>query len=141
LHAVRTPAWRSAYEGLSSEAIRDTLARERQEPHIERAAIRAFISDRLQVDALLRQVPRLASLLMSMHWTLVEFDEPLIAGCDQPVVCVPRLLTGQRLPITAMPREGPLRNRPTRGCSSQSCRRTLLRHAAHAPRASTAIRG
>jgi Protein of unknown function (DUF4238) len=106
LHTVRTPAWRSAYEAVSIEAICDTLGRERQEPDIERAAIRAILSDQLQVDALLKQIPRLASLLMSMHWTLLEFDEPLIASGDQPVVCVPRISSGKRLPITAMPRTG-----------------------------------
>jgi Protein of unknown function (DUF4238) len=106
LHTVRTPAWRSAYEAVSIEAICDTLGRERHDVDTERAAIRAFLSDQLQVDALLKQVPRLASLLMSMHWTLVKFDEPLIASGDQPVVCVPRIPSGQRLPITAMPRTG-----------------------------------
>jgi hypothetical protein len=78
LHTVRTPAWRSAYEAVSIEAICDTLGRERHDPDTEGAAIRAFLSDQLQVDALLKQVPRLASLLMSMQWTLLEFDEPLI---------------------------------------------------------------
>jgi hypothetical protein len=60
----------------------------------------------LQVETLLKQVPRVASMLMSMQWSLVEFGEPIIASCDQPMIFVPRLRAGERLPVAPMPRSG-----------------------------------
>lgn len=62
--------------------------------------------DKLRVQTLLKQVPRVASMLMSMHWSLVMFEEPIIASCDQPMIFVPRLPFWHRLPIQAMPRTG-----------------------------------
>jgi hypothetical protein len=53
----------------------------------------------------MKQIPRMASLFMSMHWSLVTFPDPLVASCDQPVVCVP-LPSGRRMPIKAMPQTG-----------------------------------
>ena len=49
-----------------------------------------FRGDRTHVNSLLRQIPRLASLLCSMRWSVVEFDEDWLVTCDQPLVLVPR---------------------------------------------------
>jgi hypothetical protein len=106
IHAVRTPAWRSEYDRISLEAIGEELRRRRRGPEVERQAVTEFIGHRLRVETLIKQIPRVASVFMSMHWSLVHFSEPLIASSDQPVVCVPRLEPWQRLPIEAMPRTG-----------------------------------
>lgn len=106
IHALRTPAWRDYYYGISGEAVREELQRRPWNPNVAKRAAVEFLSDRLRVETLLKQIPRMASLFMSMHWSLVSFDEPLIASCDQPVICVPRLEPWQRLPIQAMPQTG-----------------------------------
>ncbi len=106
VHTVRTSAWRAAYESVSLAAINDELARKRWQEDMEKAAVDAAVGDRVRVNTLMQQVPRLASLFMSMHWSLVTFNEPLIASGDQPVVCVPRLPAGREMPIRAMPSVG-----------------------------------
>lgn len=55
---------------------------------------------------MLKDVPRIASILMSMCWTLVQFDGPLIGSCDQPVVWYPLLQPRHHAPIRAIPRSG-----------------------------------
>jgi hypothetical protein len=106
VHTVRTSAWRAAYEAISLAAINDELAHKRWQADMEKAAVAAAVGDQVRVNTLMRQVPRLASLFMSMHWSLVVFDEPLIASGDQPVVSVPRLPAGPEMPIRAMPSVG-----------------------------------
>ncbi len=106
IHTVRTAAWRQEYNVISMEAIGEELRRRRWGDEVEKAAVREFMSDQMRVETLLKQVPRVASLFMSMHWSLVEFDDSLIASCDQPVIFVPRLPSWQRLPIEALPRTG-----------------------------------
>jgi hypothetical protein len=82
------------------------LARERWEPAIERGAIELLLGARMRVEALLKQIARMASLLACMHWSLIAFDEPLLASGDQPVVVVPFLGNRQYAPIEALPRAG-----------------------------------
>jgi hypothetical protein len=60
----------------------------------------------MRVEALLKQIPRMASLLACMHWSLIALDEPLLASSDQPVVVVPFLAHRQPAPIEALPRAG-----------------------------------
>ena len=106
IHTVRTPAWLETYNAISMEAISEELKRRRWGAEVENAAVREFMGDQLRVEILLKQVPRVASMLMSMQWSLVEFEKPIIASCDQPVIFVPRLPSWQKLPIQAMPRTG-----------------------------------
>lgn len=106
IHSVRGPAWRADYERVSMEAIADVLAQQRWGPELERRAVTEFLGDRMRVEALLKQIPRMASLLASMHWSLVVFEDDLIASCDQPVVVVPLLGDRQIGPIEAVPRAG-----------------------------------
>jgi hypothetical protein len=117
IHAVRTPAWRNAYDTVTTLAIHDELDRRRWDPEVEKQAVAELISDRMRVESLLKQIPRMASLFMSMHWSLVQFNDPLLASCDQPVVCVPILEPWQRRPIQAMPRLA-LWTRPRSGSRS-----------------------
>jgi hypothetical protein len=106
IHTVRGPAWREDFVRISMAAIRDELGRQRWEPELERDAVQEFMGDRMRVEALLKQIPRMASLFASMHWSLVVFDSEWIATCDQPVVCVPLLRAQQIGTIEAIPRAG-----------------------------------
>jgi hypothetical protein len=106
IHAVRTPAWLDQYRAVSMEAIDEELRRRRWEPHVAKAAVRRFVGDDLRVETMLKQIPRVASVLMSMHWTLVQFPEPILASCDQPMVFVPHLPQWRQQRITALPSTG-----------------------------------
>ena len=46
-------------------------------------------SDSFAADALMDEIPVLASMFGSMLWALVRFDEPCLFTSDQPVVAVP----------------------------------------------------
>ncbi len=63
-------------------------------------------SERYRVGYLLQTLPRVASMLLSMYWSLVEFDEPLLATSDQPVMVFPLLEVGHSVPIAPLPPSG-----------------------------------
>lgn len=48
-------------------------------------------SDEFRTNIMLGDLHKAASLLGSMHWTLIEFDECLLGTSDQPVTVVPLL--------------------------------------------------
>jgi hypothetical protein len=106
IHVVRGPAWRSAYDMASMNSMGQQLRRDHWGEHVERMAFAEFVGDPLRAAAMLKDVPRIASILMSMCWTLVQFDEPLIGSCDQPVVWYPLLRPQRQVPIRAIPRSG-----------------------------------
>lgn len=106
IHVVRGPAWRHAYEMASMNAIGEELRRKRYGGQVERMAVTEFFSDPLRAQAMLKDIPRIASILMSMCWAIVGFREPLLGGCDQPVVWYPLLAPQDGAPIAALPRSG-----------------------------------
>ena len=106
IHVVRGSAWRDAYEMASLNAMSEELKRQRFGDQVERMAFAEFVSDPLRTSAMLRDIPRVASILMSMCWSLVRFDEALLGCGDQPVVWYPLLPPRQRAAISAMPRRG-----------------------------------
>lgn len=106
IHVVRGPAWRDAYDMASMNAMSEELRRRRWGDRVERMAFAEFVGNPLRAAAMLKDVPRIASILMSMCWTLVHFDDPLIGSCDQPVVWYPLLRPRQHVPIQAIPRSG-----------------------------------
>jgi hypothetical protein len=59
-----------------------------------------------RANSLLSPLNKLATAVASMHWTLVQFDEPLLITSDQPVVGAPILGVGERREIEAMPSTG-----------------------------------
>ena len=64
-------------------------------------------SDGFRADTMLGDLPKAASVLGSMHWTLIKFDEHLLATSDQPVTVVPLLKPGFQALVVAHPR-GPM---------------------------------
>jgi hypothetical protein len=106
IHVVRGPAWRDAYDMASMNAMTEEMQRTRYGDRVERMAVTEFFSDPLRALAMLKDVPRIASILMSMCWALVGFGEPLLGSCDQPVVWYPLLAPQDGAPISAIPRSG-----------------------------------
>jgi len=55
---------------------------------------------------MLDMIPKQASLIASMHWTLLEFPLPLLATSDQPVTVVPLVPDGAVARVVAAPATG-----------------------------------
>jgi hypothetical protein len=106
IHVVRGPAWRDAYDMASLNAMSEELRRRRWGDRVERMAFAEFVGDPLRAAAMLKDVPRIGSILMSMCWTLVQFDDLLIGSCDQPVVWYPLLRPQHHVPIRGIPQGG-----------------------------------
>jgi hypothetical protein len=108
VHMVRTPAF-VAVTGARSRAeferklpsYRETMSAEQ----IDQLQTH-FDSSTYQIDTMLDLVLKQASLLASMHWTMLEFADPLLASSDQPVSVVPLLVDGQTAPVEAAPASG-----------------------------------
>ncbi len=64
-------------------------------------------SDGFRVDTILGNLPKAMSVIGSMHWSLVEFPELLLATSDQPLTIVPILADGETAEVKALP-DGPL---------------------------------
>jgi hypothetical protein len=71
--------------------------------------LRTVTSEDFRLQVLLDQVVKAASVLGSMHWTLVEFPAPLLATSDQPVSIVPLLAPGENAPVMPL-LKGPVFN-------------------------------
>jgi len=108
VHMVRTPAF-VGLTGAQSQAefkrklpnYRETLSAEK----IDRLQAH-FDSNVFRIDHMLDLVLKQASLLASMHWTLLEFGDSLLATSDQPVSVVPLLEGGETVPVEAAPASG-----------------------------------
>lgn len=65
--------------------------------------VAAVSSDAYRANVYLRNLPRAGSLIGSMHWTLMDFDRPLLATSDVPVTVVPILDVGNAAPVQPLP--------------------------------------
>ena len=75
-----------------------------QRPGQHETFLREVTSDSFRANRVMDSVLTLASILASMHWTLIEVDERLLATSDQPVTFVPLLPPGRTALVTAIPR-------------------------------------
>jgi hypothetical protein len=108
VHMVRTPAFLEMTAVLSEAQFDRKKASYEQTMSADQIdeMLAHFRSSRFRVEYLLDLVPKQASLLASMHWTLLEFPEPLLATSDQPVSVVPFLDEGATIDVAAAPQTG-----------------------------------
>lgn len=108
LHIVRTPAFRVFLRSVSEEAINSGEFRSRVKSEDRAQATRHFRGDRMHAATLLGQIGRIASLLCGMHWSLIRFDDDLLATSDQPVVILPliRPRSGVHSAASVIPPDG-----------------------------------
>jgi hypothetical protein len=101
IHLLRTPYARRRMLALQEPALKRQLPRL---GHWDHAAVNQFLkvvtSDAWRAQIFSEQLPQIATLVASMHWTLLEFQDEVLATSDQPVTIVP-LMDGQ--PATAHP--------------------------------------
>ena len=83
---LRGPRWEEEHAGFVERAIEDFGKLETLEAAEKERASEAFRSDTHRFIQMLRIGPTAASVLASMHWTLVRFDSPVVATSDHPVV-------------------------------------------------------
>jgi hypothetical protein len=109
IHIVRMPSFSGDLRLLGERASREVLAEHAPEYGLDEQQIATVAEGlrghRVHADTLLRQVPRIASALCSMHWSVVEFEEDWLITCDQPVVLLP-LVPRPISPASALPRDG-----------------------------------
>lgn len=108
IHMVRNPAFIARATLLSEAEIERKMTAYRQTMTQEQIAtmVTSFRSIQFKIDYMLSLVPKQASLLAGMHWTVIEFPVPLLATSDQPVSVVPILDNGESAEIEAFPRAG-----------------------------------
>jgi hypothetical protein len=115
VHAIRTPGWRERMVAEQEALIGRDAEKLRREfgEHFDDAV--AFLrSDRQRVALLMGLIPKLASLLGSMHLTLLHFERPCLVTSDQPLTPVALLPAGLQPPIAAIPASGFLATREYR---------------------------
>lgn len=88
IHLLRTPGWRHLVRQLGERWIAengdDYPGEMSREEMLETAR-----SDDFVASTIMSEIPVLASLFGSMHWSLVSFADPCLVTSDQPVVAVP----------------------------------------------------
>jgi hypothetical protein len=102
---IRGPRWREWRRQKTQQIIeeyrRDGTLKVGDTEHILTeeqldVAQAAFLTDTAWATRMLSLGPTLATLIGSMHWTLVEFSSPLIATSDDPVVVWPLGVTSRQ---------------------------------------------
>jgi Protein of unknown function (DUF4238) len=90
IHIVRTPSFAGWLRQLGAKTAGEVLAEEDRLDEEQTAQMEEmFRGDRMHARTLLRQIPRIGSVLCSMHWSVVEFHEDWLISSDQPVVLLP----------------------------------------------------
>jgi hypothetical protein len=109
IHLWRSPAGFEKFGALNRDAI--GRSRARSQASMSGKQIEEFLglvsSDAFRLDTVFENLPKVRSFIASMHWSLVEFDAPLLAVSDQPLTVVPILTDGEQAELKVLP-DGPL---------------------------------
>ncbi len=107
LHIVRTRAFTTFLGEVGKDAAIDALGETAAKHNLDEAGIAPYAellkSPHMHAQQVIRQVNRVASPLLSMHWTIIEFAEDLLIGCDQPVILIPWARPDRLGPESAIP--------------------------------------
>jgi hypothetical protein len=111
LHFMRSPAGPQRLLRIQGEVLAKCLPdyTEGWSDEQTQRFLRAVTSEDFRVQVLLDQIVKAASVLGSMHWTLLEFPAALLATSDQPVTIAPLLAPGESAPVLPLLR-GPVFN-------------------------------
>jgi hypothetical protein len=104
LHIARTPAfaaWFAKVRDASLARYADQLSEPQYKLFREQMQ-----SDKERARKIFRMLNKLGSLLGSMSWTLLRFDEPLLITSDQPVCPAPFVNEGEIRGVAAIPGDG-----------------------------------
>jgi len=101
LHVVRTDGFRRWYAQGSDRSL-DAYRAEFTDEQF-RVFANAVSCDRQRSLRLLAMQNKISSVLASMHWSLLEFDEPLLVASDQPICPVALMDAGTSQRVAATP--------------------------------------
>jgi hypothetical protein len=99
---IRGPRYKTAFEEMTERFLEEYKEREDfdgVDPEQMAAFDEALKGDTHRLTRMLMMGMTLTSILISTHWTLVEFNSPVLATCDEPVVIWPG--SGPRVPQAA----------------------------------------
>jgi hypothetical protein len=105
LHIVRTQAFADWFIGARENSLETFRDRFTVPEGFERFR-EEMRSDKRRALKILRMINKLGTLIASMHWTLIRFDEPVLITSDQPTCPVPLLEPGAVAPVAATPETG-----------------------------------
>jgi hypothetical protein len=108
VHMVRNPAVLETTSQLLGKQIIKKLPEYERELSPDKVSelVRGLTSNEFRISHMLETIPKTASFVASMHWTLLDFRSPLLATGDQPVTAVPLLGDGGRAEVAPMPSTG-----------------------------------
>jgi hypothetical protein len=111
LHFMRNPAGPQRLAQVQGDVLDRRLSHYTKGWTDEQAEdfLRAVTSEDFRVQVLLDQIVKAASVLGSMHWTLMEFPAALLATSDQPISIAPLLAPGEKAPVLPL-LQGPVFN-------------------------------
>lgn len=109
LLALRSPAFRTWHAESSGALLRADRQAGKYAEFTEEQwtyAEQYFTGQEFWRNTMARLLSRVASLLGSMHWTLLRFSSPRVCICDQPLVCVPLIQPGEARTVEVLPAGG-----------------------------------
>jgi hypothetical protein len=86
---LRGPRWKAEYEGRTRQFIEEFERQPGRRGTASHEDTEFLLSDSRRLTRMFSTALVTASVFGAMHWTLVEFQRPLIATCDHPVVLWP----------------------------------------------------
>jgi hypothetical protein len=111
IQVVRMPSFMGFLRHTGLDASRETIAEGITKWRLttpQRAYIeREFASQRTHLNSMMRQIPRIATLLWNMNWAVIEFENGDLITGDQPLVMLPPSMSPATItPASAIPAVG-----------------------------------
>jgi Protein of unknown function (DUF4238) len=105
VHLVRNPYGRERLRRIQLEVLERNLPTytARMSPSQGDSFLRQITTDAYWVQLVLEDMPKLASVVASMHWTVLAFNDELLATSDQPVTVMPLLAADRSAPVKPLP--------------------------------------
>lgn len=106
IHMLRNEAFKQHTARLQARSLAQRLPEYEMGEAREEILLRELTSERFRVDHMLGMIPKMASMIASAHWSVIEFPAPLLATGDQPVTVVPLLEDGVSATVQPHPDHG-----------------------------------
>lgn len=108
MHLIRTPFWRADLRKLQHNALAEELPvwHAALPAHAVDELIRHVSADRFHNSTMLGQIPKTASVLGSMHCSLLAFEAASLITGDHPAVAVPLLAPREVAEMRPLPTSG-----------------------------------
>lgn len=106
VHMVRNPGFWDKMAQSASISLAQRLPEYKLDATQERELLHVLTSEAFAVNHMFSMIAKSASMIASAHWTVIEFEDRLLATSDQPVTAVPLLDDGATTPVDPQPPRG-----------------------------------